>query len=147
MRLGGASPLGLDGWLEVCDIVGEWRAQYYSGGDRDLLVEDDTTFDSDGRFVQVLRPYPTDACEENVVTWVGTYTQTNQTSLFASFIECQADQVGCVKCSPTSNYQIDTKFTVGCKSFTWKSQDILDPERTYFFVGDTNAHGALRPQH
>ena len=117
----------------VCSLEGRWRSQYYGGVGGDVLVEDTLTFEANNKtFVQVLQPYPTDACDVNSLIWEGTYNQLNQTNFRMSFIYCELSQLGCLNCTPSGDFQITSKFQPDCSSFTYQSQDESQGVRTYY---------------
>ena len=102
-------------------------------------MEDILTFADNDTFVQVLEPYPTDACDINSVIWEGTYIQLNQTNFRMAFVYCEITKLGCLNCTPSGDFQITSKFQADCSSFTYQSQDESQGVRTYYRFDDVAA--------
>ena len=92
------------------------------------------SFNDVGEFEQVLEPYPTGDCDDNTITWDGIFVQANQTFARMDFVRCEQSGPGCLNCTPTGDRQIEISFRGDCTAFTYRDQDIQDPERTYYLT-------------
>jgi len=116
-----------------CQLAGyEWTAQYHDNRDNNTLVIDTLSFNAAGTFVQELRPADYDECQDgNMVMWIGTFNECDETTIEFSRQACSQDAQGCLTCGPTSTEYITIKFQPDCLSFVWISDDDSAEWRTY----------------